>query len=605
MATLVPLVFPAAPSGYAYFFQRSATSTAIATYSDPNGTASNGTGPVLLDANGMGPSGGTYVNEPAYVVIKTSNQTTLTSFYVVVGAESVDIRSNAMTGESVAGADGAAGARVKLSTAFDRVLTSFGATDWKTLLSGESTSVFVKDFFAKVGGLGIYNVKSTTYGAKGDGSTLDDTAIQNAINAAFTAGGGLVLLPKGNYRVQPGSLFPKPNVMIMGQGPEATKITLASSGNMFATTVTSGEGPMLIADMTLDGKTTTTAALIKSSATVNGYTPVRLHVENVRTVNAHVIEMNGGNSDLASGVSFNRCDFILPQSTRLIYSIDIANQSPLRFERCLVKFLGTASKLLDITGDRVLMRTPITFDACDFLPDSAIVVAAAVTASASLTTAASGPGIAFNGCSFNPVSSGGSYFTTILSCTAGTVRASLSRTIGYVAQPFVISGTGSIYLDVDDLTIDGSGSNNPLTGSGSGSIVYRGRKDFYPSGSSALCNSSARLTLGYSDYAAGQTLTTAALTGNYAIDPMYGRHVVTKTSGATCSLSVSGPTVDTAQAAPHLVRFKFTNSTGGACTLSGLGLPSAGVSVSNGSIFTAILMPDGTTYRIAGYTNGS
>ena len=39
----------------------------------------------------------------------------------------------------------------------------------------------------------------TAYGAVGDGTTTDTTAIQNAINAAHAAGGGTVLFPAGTY----------------------------------------------------------------------------------------------------------------------------------------------------------------------------------------------------------------------------------------------------------------------------------------------------------------------------------------------------------------------------------------------------------------------
>ena len=45
----------------------------------------------------------------------------------------------------------------------------------------------------------VYNVVS--YGAKGDGVTDDAPAIQNAINAAKNAGGGVVYLPAGTYRL--------------------------------------------------------------------------------------------------------------------------------------------------------------------------------------------------------------------------------------------------------------------------------------------------------------------------------------------------------------------------------------------------------------------
>src|SRR6266498_4028659 len=43
-----------------------------------------------------------------------------------------------------------------------------------------------------------YNVRD--YGAKGDGSTNDTPAIQAAINAASSAGGGVVEFPSGNYK---------------------------------------------------------------------------------------------------------------------------------------------------------------------------------------------------------------------------------------------------------------------------------------------------------------------------------------------------------------------------------------------------------------------
>ena len=44
---------------------------------------------------------------------------------------------------------------------------------------------------------GVYNVKD--YGAKGDGKTLDSPAINAAIEAAVSDGGGQVLLPAGTY----------------------------------------------------------------------------------------------------------------------------------------------------------------------------------------------------------------------------------------------------------------------------------------------------------------------------------------------------------------------------------------------------------------------
>ena len=54
----------------------------------------------------------------------------------------------------------------------------------------------------------IYNVRD--YGAKGDGKTLDHTAINHAIEAASKAGGGQVYLPAGTYLC--GSIRMKSNI---------------------------------------------------------------------------------------------------------------------------------------------------------------------------------------------------------------------------------------------------------------------------------------------------------------------------------------------------------------------------------------------------------
>ena len=73
-----------------------------------------------------------------------------------------------------------------------------------------------------VDGLSVFNVLD--YGAAGDGVADDSTAIQAALDAANTAGGGVVFLPRGTYRlatVQGTSsvlLRPRSNVWMMGEG---------------------------------------------------------------------------------------------------------------------------------------------------------------------------------------------------------------------------------------------------------------------------------------------------------------------------------------------------------------------------------------------------
>lgn len=64
---------------------------------------------------------------------------------------------------------------------------SLAAAAQDTALAGSSSSASA----------GIFDVRK--YGAVGDGKTLDTTAINRAIDAAASAGGGLVLFPAGSY----------------------------------------------------------------------------------------------------------------------------------------------------------------------------------------------------------------------------------------------------------------------------------------------------------------------------------------------------------------------------------------------------------------------
>lgn len=72
----------------------------------------------------------------------------------------------------------------------------------------------------------IFNV--TSYGADSNGVSDSTSAIQNAINAAEVAGGGVVLLPEGTYKlsVQAGTdyclLIDQPGVVLRGEGSDKT-----------------------------------------------------------------------------------------------------------------------------------------------------------------------------------------------------------------------------------------------------------------------------------------------------------------------------------------------------------------------------------------------
>lgn len=76
----------------------------------------------------------------------------------------------------------------------------------------------------------LYNVKDTRYGAVADGVTDDTAAIQNAINDANTAGGGIVYLPPGTYFMDTFVTL-KPNVTIQGSGMGVTTVKVSDTSN--------------------------------------------------------------------------------------------------------------------------------------------------------------------------------------------------------------------------------------------------------------------------------------------------------------------------------------------------------------------------------------
>ena len=123
----------------------------------------------------------------------------------------------------------------------------------------------------------VFNVKDPPFGAKGDGLTDDASAIQKAFTAATQAGGGVVFLPPGTYRVSRTVLVPqrcelrgagRSNTTILGTGyvPGQKRVRFLWGGISAAATVV-----RLLCHTTLSGVTVTGACAegIGGSATVN------------------------------------------------------------------------------------------------------------------------------------------------------------------------------------------------------------------------------------------------------------------------------------------------------------------------------------------------
>ncbi len=113
----------------------------------------------------------------------------------------------------------------------------------------------------------VFNVKDETYGAVGDGSTNDTTAIQAAITACGTAGGGTVYLPAGTYKVSSTLTVTDSSVAIVGAGSGSNPGAVAQPPLGPATTIkwAGGANPVLqfsyvqgcrATDFLIDGGTT-------------------------------------------------------------------------------------------------------------------------------------------------------------------------------------------------------------------------------------------------------------------------------------------------------------------------------------------------------------
>ncbi len=106
-------------------------------------------------------------------------------------------------------------------------------TDHNTIVTA------IADIAAYPGIMNVLNVKA--YGATGNGSTDDSTALQAALNAAHTAAGGAVYLPASTYAHGTG-LTVYNNTMVFGDGPQASILSYTGSGTAAVITDTSATG---------------------------------------------------------------------------------------------------------------------------------------------------------------------------------------------------------------------------------------------------------------------------------------------------------------------------------------------------------------------------
>lgn len=205
-----------AEGGYAQIKSRGA-STDSACYSTYDSTK-NIVGNHTLDANGAVVR---YCTEPVDVYVYKSDGELLRTFTWQTEAGSTAVKQ---TGYN-------SGNFTTLETVLTDMYNSFGAADGKVLVNGAATNL--KDALITPGV--FYNVKNTTYGAKGDGTTDDAGAIQLAINAAEAAGGGVVIVPSGTYNISTALVIDSAGVTLQGIGDPMIRSTVANANGITVT----------------------------------------------------------------------------------------------------------------------------------------------------------------------------------------------------------------------------------------------------------------------------------------------------------------------------------------------------------------------------------
>lgn len=208
-----------AEQGTARLYNRG-TSTPATLYADFEGTSVDPSGTVTLDSSGRAT---TYVNRVVDVVVIDEDGATVGTFTCGESAPSVEYQGAGFTGTNyTSGASGAgSGYPVTLQAVLDLARTAFGATDWRIPV-GSSSNVGIGEAVRAFYGV-LYNVRAPTFGAEGDGTTDDATAIAAAIAACSAAGGGIVFFPAGTYRITSELAIPN-NVSLWGAGANAVAI---------------------------------------------------------------------------------------------------------------------------------------------------------------------------------------------------------------------------------------------------------------------------------------------------------------------------------------------------------------------------------------------
>jgi hypothetical protein len=130
----------------------------------------------------------------------------------------------------------------------------------------------------------LINVKDASYGARGDGTTDDTSAIQAAINAA-TSGGG-IFFPPGTYKITSGLTITVSGVSLQGAGAGAS-IIQTPAGKETLTMLLVGDGTNTCADVGIYDLQFLGVTQKTANAAIKLQKCFRSHIERIRTQNQY------------------------------------------------------------------------------------------------------------------------------------------------------------------------------------------------------------------------------------------------------------------------------------------------------------------------------
>lgn len=212
-----------ASSGAIWFYQAGGGTTLATVYSDVGGTVVS-SNPVTLDAGGRAV---VYVTSPVRAVIQDATGAD------VMDADQADVnRAETLQLANAGWSD------TYLDASLTKIYQSTGGIDGQYQESTGATARTIRAKFAEL------SISVKDFGAKGDGLTVDTTAIQAAINRVKFLGGGIVYLPPGNYLIdQALSISGASGVNVIGAGIGVTVLKNTSgTGNVITCSSGSNSG---------------------------------------------------------------------------------------------------------------------------------------------------------------------------------------------------------------------------------------------------------------------------------------------------------------------------------------------------------------------------